>query len=30
VNSNIQLVVKGLLVMGAVALQQLRPEEVET
>jgi ribose transport system permease protein len=29
VNSNIQLVVKGLLVMGAVALQQLRPEEVE-
>jgi ribose transport system permease protein len=29
VNSNIQLVVKGLLVIGAVALQQLRPEEVE-
>jgi ribose transport system permease protein len=29
VNSNIQLVVKGLLVIAAVALQQLRPEETE-
>jgi ribose/xylose/arabinose/galactoside ABC-type transport system permease subunit len=29
VNSNMQLVVKGLLVIAAVALQQLRPEEVE-
>jgi len=29
VNSNVQLVVKGLLVVAAVALQQLRPEEVE-
>lgn len=30
VNSNVQLVVKGLLVLAAVALQQLRPEEVES
>jgi ribose transport system permease protein len=29
VNSNMQLVVKGILVIAAVALQQLRPEEVE-
>ena len=29
VNSNVQLVVKGVLVIAAVALQQLRPEEVE-
>lgn len=29
VNSNIQLVTKGLLVIGAVALQQLRPRSVE-
>ncbi len=29
VNSNVQLIVKGVLVIGAVALQQLRPEEVE-
>ncbi len=29
VSSNVQLVVKGLLVIAAVALQQLRPQEVE-
>ncbi len=29
VSSNVQLVVKGLLVIAAVALQQLRPEETE-
>jgi ribose transport system permease protein len=29
VNTNIQLVVKGLLVIAAVALQQLRPDENE-
>lgn len=28
-SSNVQLVIKGLLVIGAVALQQLRPEETE-
>jgi ribose/xylose/arabinose/galactoside ABC-type transport system permease subunit len=29
VNSNIQLVTKGLLVVGAVALQQLRPRNID-
>jgi ribose transport system permease protein len=29
VNSNMQLVTKGLLVVGAVALQQVRPRSVE-
>ncbi len=29
VNSNVQLVAKGLLVVGAVALQQLRPRDVD-
>ena len=29
VNSNMQLVIKGLLVVGAVALQQVRPRNAE-